>query len=191
MLAYFDDVYLPGPPVNVTAAITAAPPLYKKVLGYVLVGVRLCLNLYNRRTSTLRRSHYRVGKMALCCVILSMGLKRALASLDTVTCASTLSPGPCGSPAARHDRLLRLARDIAEDAPLTAPRLLQVRGVNRFGHVISTTPPAIIHPFAEARDAAVVHCLETIQEHEVSYSSTHALPAGARGASLHSLVHHG
>ncbi len=53
-----------------------------------------------------------------------------------------------------------------------------------FGHAISTVPPAIIRPFAEARDAAVVLCLEAIQEHEVFDSSTHALPAGAGGASL-------
>ena len=94
-------------------------------------------------------------------------------------------------PTARHDRLLCLARDIAEDALLTVLRLLYVCGVNRFVHVISTVPPGIIHLFAEARDAAVVHCLEAIQEHEVSDSSIHALPAGARGASLHSLVQHG
>ncbi len=70
-------------------------------------------------------------------------------------------------PAARHDRLLGLARDIVEDAPLTALRLLQVCGVNRFIHVISTVPPTIIRPFAEAIDAAVVRCLKAIHEHEV------------------------
>ncbi len=37
----------------------------------------------------------------------------------------------------------------------------------------------------------MVHCLEAIQEHEVSHSFTHALPAGAGGASLHSLMQHG
>ena len=68
-------------------------------------------------------------------------------------------------PAAHHDRLLHLDRDIAKDAPLTALRLLQICGVNRFGHVISTVPPAMIRPFAEARDAAVAHCLEAIEEH--------------------------
>jgi hypothetical protein len=44
-------------------------------------------------------------------------------------------------PAARHDRLLLLAKDIAVEAPLTALRLLQVCGVNGFGHVISAVPP--------------------------------------------------
>ena len=63
--------------------------------------------------------------------------------------------------------------------------------MNRFNHVISTVPPAIIRSFAGARDAAVALCLEAIQEHEVSDLSTHALPAGAGGASLHSLVQHG
>jgi hypothetical protein len=41
-------------------------------------------------------------------------------------------------PAPRHDRLLLLVKDIAEEAPITALRLLQVCGVNMFGHVIST-----------------------------------------------------
>ena len=70
--------------------------------------------------------------------------------------------------AARHDRLLDLVREIAEDAPLTALRLLQVCGVNRFGHVSSTVPPLIIRPFAEARDAAVVSCFEAIQDCKVT-----------------------
>ena len=94
-------------------------------------------------------------------------------------------------PAARHERMLRLTRHIEVDAPLSALRLLQVYGVYIFDHVISTVPPEIIRPFAEARDAAVAHCLEAIQEHEVSDSSTHALPAGVGGASLHSLMQHG
>ena len=65
-------------------------------------------------------------------------------------------------PAARHDQLLLLAKDIAEVAPLTALRLLQVCGVNRFGHVIVAAPPAIVRHFAEERDTAAVRCLEEI-----------------------------
>jgi len=47
-------------------------------------------------------------------------------------------------PAARHDRLLNMVKDIAEDDALTGLRLLQVCEVNRFGHVISAVPSAII-----------------------------------------------
>ena len=94
-------------------------------------------------------------------------------------------------PAARHDRLLQLVMNIAEEALLTELRLLHVCGVNRFGHVISAVPPSIIRPFAAARDAAVVSCLESIQQHEVGPHSTHALPMGAGGASLHYLQRHG
>ena len=65
-------------------------------------------------------------------------------------------------PVARHDRLLRLAKNIVVEAPLTALRLLQLCGVKRFEHVISAVPPAIICMFAEARDATVVQCLEAI-----------------------------
>ena len=92
---------------------------------------------------------------------------------------------------ARHDRLLLMVKDIAEEAPLTALGLLQVCGVNKFGHVISAVPPAIIRLFAVARDAAVAHCMEAVQEYEVTEKSTHALPVGAGGASLHSLMQHG
>ena len=65
-------------------------------------------------------------------------------------------------PVARHDRLLQLVMDIAEDALFTALRLLQVCGVNRFGYVICAVPPSIIRPFTAARDAAVVNYLESI-----------------------------
>ena len=91
----------------------------------------------------------------------------------------------------RHDRLLHLAKGIADEAPLTALRLLQVCGVSRFGHAISNVPPAIIRPFAEDRDAAILSCFEAILGYEVTTESTHALPVGAGGAALHSLVHHG
>ena len=83
--------------------------------------------------------------------------------------------------AARHDRLLQLVRDIAEDEPLTTLRLLQVCGVNSFGHVIAAVPPTIIRQFTETRDMAVVNCLETIQGVDVGRHSTHALPVGAGG----------
>ena len=90
-----------------------------------------------------------------------------------------------------HHRLLILVKDIAEKPLLTALRLLQVCGVNLFVHVISSVPPAIIRLFAEARDVAVVHCLEAVQEYVMPKQPTHALPVGSGGASLHSLVQHG
>ena len=65
-------------------------------------------------------------------------------------------------PAARHDRLLNMVKDVAEDDPLTTLRLLHVCGVNRFGHVISAVPPTIIRQFAESRDATNVRCMEAI-----------------------------
>ncbi len=67
--------------------------------------------------------------------------------------------------AARHDRILLMAKDIAEEAPLTTLRLLQVCGGNMFGHVIFAVPPAIIRLFAEERDTTVIRCLEEIQQY--------------------------
>jgi len=190
LLAYSDDVYLHSPPVNVATTITFAPPLYKKVglrIGWGPAKFELVLPPdVDSETLTLPR-----GEDGSILPHLVQGLEACLGiprrrhmCVDFITRAMR-------KPTARHDRLLCLARDIAEDALLTVLRLLYVCGVNRFVHVISTVPPGIIHLFAEARDAAVVHCLEAIQEHEVYDSPTHVLPAGAGGASLHSIVHHG
>ncbi len=62
-------------------------------------------------------------------------------------------------PVARHYRLLNLVKDIAEDYPLTALRLLQVCGSSRIRHVIFA---GIIRQFAESRDTTVVRCLEAV-----------------------------
>ena len=161
LLAYSDDVYLHVPPVNVAATILAAPSLYTKVglrIGWGPAKSKLVLPPdVDPDTLTLPR-----GKDGSILPHLVQGLEACLGiprhrhmCVDFITKAMR-------TPAARHDRLLRLARDIAEDATLTALRLLHVCGVNRFGHVISTVPPAIIRPFVEARDAAVVHCLKAI-----------------------------
>ena len=84
------------------------------------------------------------------------------ACLGTLMCTDFINKA-MRKPAARHDRLLNWVKDIAEDDPLTALRLLQLCGVNRFGHVISAVPPAIIiRQFAESRDAALVPCMGAV-----------------------------
>ncbi len=190
LVAYSDDCYLHGPPRYVAETITAAPPLYKKVglrIGWGPAKSELVLSCgIDPETLPLPRSAdgrilpHLVDGLEAC-----LGLPR-----HRHMCAAFITRA-MQKPAARHDRLLQLVTDIAEDAPLTALRLLQVSGVNRFGHVISTVPPNVLREFAEDRDAAVVRCFEAIQQHEVSELSTHALPVGAGGAALHSLAQHG
>ncbi len=104
-------------------------------------------------------------------------------------------------PSPRHDKLLRLVMDIADDTPLTALSTLQVCNVNMFNHVISAVPRDIIRPFIAERDAAVIGCLEVVHgcnvsprrcEHgRVRTLPSHALSLGAGGASLHSMDKHG
>ncbi len=190
LVAFSDDCYLHGPPVHVAEAISAAPPLYRKVglrIGWGPAKSELALP-HGVDPDSLPLPRGDDGHILPCLVA---GLEACLGLPRHRDMCPVFITRAMRKPAARHDRLLRLITDIAEDAPLTALRLLQVSGVNRFGHVISTVPPAVIRGFAEARDAAVVRCFEAIQQHEVSDSSTHALPIGAGGAALHSLAQHG
>jgi len=64
--------------------------------------------------------------------------------------------------AKRHDSLLDLVADVSKEDPFAALRLLQVCGVNRFGHVLSAVPPDVAAPLCEDRDAAVVVALGAI-----------------------------
>ena len=63
-----------------------------------------------------------------------------------------------------HDRLLDLVEDVDEEDSFAILRLLQVRGVHRFGHIIIFVPPFLVHEFADARDEAVASTLAAIQQ---------------------------
>jgi len=191
LIAFSDDVYLHGPPVRVAAAITAAPSLYKKVRLRVGWGpAKLDIALppgVDAETLTLPR-----GEDGRILPHLVMGLEAYLGIPRHRRMYTDFISKAMEKHAAKHNRLLQLVRDIAEDEPLTALRLLNVCGVNGYEHGIAAVPPTIIRKFAEARDIAVVNnCLETIQGREVRRHSTNALPVGAGGASLHSPVMHG
>jgi hypothetical protein len=180
LVAYSDDCYLHGPPTKVAETISAAPPLYKKVglrIGWGPAKSELVLSEgVDPETLDLPRG----GDGAILPHIVE-GLEACLGiPRHRKMCSDFISRAMAKS-AARHDRLLSLVTGIAEEAQLTALRLLQVCGVTRFGHVISTVPQAIIRPFAEGRDAAVISCFEAIQEYEATTESTHALPIGAGG----------
>jgi len=145
LVAYSDDYYLHGPPVNVAATISAAPPLYRKVrlcIGWGPAKSELVLppdvdpeTLQLPRGDDGRILPHLVEGMEAC-----LGIPR-----HRRICVDFISKA-MRKPAARHDRLLLFVRDIAEDDPLIALRLLHVCGVNRFGQVISILPLAIIRP---------------------------------------------
>ncbi len=190
LVAFSDDVYLHGPPMHVSEKISAAPALYKKVglrIGWGPAKSEIALppdvdpeTLPLPRGDDGRILPHLVHGLEAC-----LGVPR-----HRLMCANFIAKA-MRKPAARHDRLVLLAKDIAEEAPLTALRLLQVCGVIMFGHVFSAAPPAIIRLFAEERDIAVIRCLEEIQQHGATEQPTHALLVGAGGASLHSRVQHG
>jgi len=90
--------------------------------------------------------------------------------------------------AKRHDSLLDLVADVSEEDPFAALRLLQVCGVNKFGHVLSAILPDVAVAFCEDRGAAIATALGAIQGVPVDLCmSTHTLPVVAGGAGLSSL----
>ena len=64
--------------------------------------------------------------------------------------------------AKRHDSLLDLVADVSEEEPFAALRLLEVCGVNMFGHVLSAVPPDFAAAFCEDRDAVIAAALGAI-----------------------------
>ena len=64
--------------------------------------------------------------------------------------------------ATRHDNLLELVVNVAEEDPFVALRLLQVCGVNRFGDILSAVPLESTSIFAEQRDLAITRALAVI-----------------------------
>ena len=55
----------------------------------------------------------------------------------------------------RDNNLLELAGDVAEEEPFATLRLLQVSGVNYFGHILNAVPRESASIFAEQRDLAI------------------------------------
>jgi hypothetical protein len=83
-----------------------------------------------------------------------------------------------------------LAEVVADEDPFTTLRLLQVYGVQRFGHIIIATPPPLVSDFALQRDEVVTATFAEYQHETRPLDSTHSLPIGAGGASLASLDRH-
>ena len=90
--------------------------------------------------------------------------------------------------ARRHNNLLDLVADVADEDPFVALRLLQVCGVNMFGHILSAVPPNATSAFCSERDTMIADALGAIQSIPVDPDhSAHSLPVVAGGAGLHSM----
>ena len=83
---------------------------------------------------------------------------------------------------------MELVGNVAEEEPFATLRLLQVRGVNRFGHIFGAVPPESASIFAEQRDLAITRALAVVQGFPVDKATTtHDLPLEACGAGLQPL----
>jgi len=82
----------------------------------------------------------------------------------------------------RHDNLLELVGNVSEKDPFAALRLLQVCGINRFGHILGAVPPEAASLFAEQRDFAITNALAVVKGFLVEpATTTHDLPVVAGG----------
>ena len=92
---------------------------------------------------------------------------------------------------AKHERLLDLVEEvIADEDPFAILRLLQVCGVNMFGHGISAVPLDLARDFASSRDFVIATTFRTIHKETPGPQTTHTLPVGARDEGLKSLDKH-
>jgi hypothetical protein len=82
----------------------------------------------------------------------------------------------------RHDNHLELVGDASQEDPFVALRLLQVCGVNRFGHILSAAPPESASLFAKQRYMAITNACEAVHGFSVdTVDTTHDLPVLAGG----------
>ena len=118
LVAFSDYVYLHGPPMNVSTSISAAPALYKKVglrIGWGPAKSELALppNVDPETLPLLRGNDGRILPHLVHCLEVGLGIPR-----HRQMCADFITKA-MRKPAARHDRLLLRAKDIAVEAPLT------------------------------------------------------------------------
>jgi len=79
---------------------------------------------------------------------------------------------------------------VADEDPFAALRLLQICGVQRFGHIISAIHPVLVAEIARSRDEDVQATFAAFRQEPPPSDSTHSLPVGAGGAALTSLPRH-
>ena len=187
--SYAEDVYLGGKPWNVALALDAASGLYamfELTLGWGPKKTELQLPLdFDSDHLPLPRGDPAgrpIPDVVTGCKA-CMGVPKHPSSCYAFI-TTALQPL-----ARRHDTLLDLVAYVSDEDPFASLRLLQVCGVNRFGHVLNIVPPDIITTaFCEERDAAIATALGAIHGIPVDIThSSHTLPVVAGGVGLPSL----
>jgi hypothetical protein len=183
MYAYFDDVYLAPDPVKMSLARAASPSIFNKVglgIGGGLGKIELILSPgFDPDDFLSRLGNFEGGSPHI--------VTGFSACFDVPRHASN---GPhfiaaaLGKLGTWHDRLLDLVEEVTKEDPFAALIFLQVCGVRRFGHVISSVPPHLVISFAQARDEAYMATFAAIQHEPPPAHSSHSLLVGAEGLHL-------
>jgi hypothetical protein len=187
LFSYASDIYMSGTSMRVALALDVASDMYSMIalhLGWGPKNTELILspgfdpdNLPFPRDPTGRNLSDVVTGFKAC-----LGVPKHPTHNDSFI-AEALLPV-----AGRHDNLLDLFSAVFEEAPFAPLRLLQVCGVNRFGHILRAVPPDATATFCAQRDAAIGATLGAIQRIPVDLvQSTHSLPVVAGGTGLHSI----
>jgi len=138
LYAYSDDVYLLANPVNMAVALSDAPIIYKKVglrIGWGPGKTELIFPTNVDRENFLSLLPDACNPSVVTGFSACLGVPRHPLNDSEFILASLARLGE------RHDRLLDLIEEIATEDPFASLRLLQVCGVNRFGHIINVGPP--------------------------------------------------
>ena len=189
LYAYCDDSYILAPVEQMATVFRTAPAIFSKVglrLGYGPGKTELVLP----KECSVEDFPYPLSDPSVPAPQVVAGFKSCLGVPRHFDNDPEFLHTALQSMGASHDRLLDLTEEVADEDPFAALRLLQVCGVQRFGHVLSAVPPPLAQAFARDRDEAVQATFATIQQGPPGDGSTHTLPVGAGGAGLTSLEAH-
>jgi hypothetical protein len=161
LFSYGDDVYMGGEPVLVALTLTTAPHVYGDV--------GLSLGWGPKNGELVLPTGCDPGHLLLPCnprgeplPNIVQGFEACLGLPRHPTNNEDFIINALQQVALRHDNLLELVRGVSEEDPFATLRLLQVCGVNRFGHILSAVPPETTSLFAEHRDLLITDTLATI-----------------------------
>jgi hypothetical protein len=141
MYAYSVDVYLVSDPTTMSVALAVAPEIYRKVglrKGWGPGKTELIFPPHCDPEAFLQQLDVQAEGLPL----IVPGFNDCLGVPHHVTNDPEFIAESLHNLEARHDRPLDLVEDVADEDPLAALRLLiQVCGVQPFGHIINGVPP--------------------------------------------------
>jgi hypothetical protein len=193
LYAYSDDIYLLSDQARMSATmatvLTASPTIYRKVglrFGWRPRKMELILPAYYDPESFFTCMETSGG----CLTHVVPGFSSCLGVPRHASNDPTLITSALANIGVRHDSLLDLVEDVVEEDSCATLRLLQVYGVQRFGHMISDVAPYLVLDFATSRDKTATATFASIKQEPPPLDSTHSLPVDYGVSALTSLVRH-